>query len=167
MRADSALELGSATNGAKAGLVAGVPYGIIEAIIAYLALISMKQTIISTIAGKLPASTTLTANQVFDIALLVTPVIVVIGGVIGGLILGAIYGWLFEKIPGGKALNKGMIFGIILWFLLSVLLGIGNLQDGVGYYLAQLGSGLFTALLFGLLLGYFYGRFSAPKELPT
>jgi F0F1-type ATP synthase assembly protein I len=157
--------MGNATDGAKAGVVAGIPYGIIEAIVAYFALLSMKSTVISTIGSKLPPNTTLTANQVFGIALLVAPVAAVIAGVVVGLILGAIYGWLFDRIPGGKPVIKGLIFGVVFWLLVSVVGGVGNLQEGTVYYLTSAGSGLLTALLFGVLLGYFYGRFSAPKQL--
>jgi len=145
--------------------VAGIPYGIIEAAAAYLALASMKSTIISTISQRLPSNMTLTASQVYGIALLVAPVVTVVAGLIAGLILGAIYGWLYDRIPGGRAVLKGLIFGIIFWLIVSVLGGLANLEEGIGYYITSVGTGLLTALLFGGLLGYLYCRFSKPKEL--
>lgn len=60
---------------------------------------------------------------------------------------------------------KGVIFGIILWLLVSVLGGIGDIRSyGAAYYLTDIGAGLVGALIFGVLLGFFYGRFSRPKE---
>jgi uncharacterized protein DUF6789 len=160
--------VGSAGNGAKAGVVAGIAYGIILAIVSYFTLISIKSSVISAISRSLPSNTPFTPEELFGIALLLTPVIVVIVGVIGGVILGAIYGKLIERIPGGSPVIKGIIFGAILWVLVSVLGGLGNLsQYGVEYYLVQIGAGLAGALLFGVLLGYFYGRFMRPKETYT
>ena len=72
--------MGSSGGGAKAGLVAGIPYGIIEAIIVYLTLVSMKASITSTIAQNLPATSGVTASQVYSITLLIAPVVVVIFG---------------------------------------------------------------------------------------
>ena len=83
----------------------------------------------------------------------------------GGLILGAIYGKVLERIPGGTPVIKGIIFGAVLWLLVSVLGGLGDLGSyGAEYYLANIGAGLLGALVFGVLLGYFYARFTKPKE---
>jgi hypothetical protein len=159
--------MGSAGNGAKAGVVAGIAYGIILGIVSYFTLLSTKSTVISVLSQDLPSNSPFTPDQLFGIALLLTPVIVIIAGVIGGLILGAIYGKVIERIPGGSTIIKGIIFGAILWLLVSVLGGIGNIRYGLQYYLVQVGVGLAGALLFGVLLGYFYGRFMRPKETYT
>ncbi len=157
--------MGSTGNGAKAGLVAGVAYGIVLGIVSYFTLVSIKSTVITDITNSLPANSTFTPDQVYNIALLIAPVFVIIVGVIGGLILGAIYGKLLERIPGGSPVIKGIIFGLVLWLLSSVIGGLGNLGEyGLEYYLANLGTGLVGALIFGVLLGYFYGRFIRPKE---
>jgi len=159
--------MGSASNGAKAGVVAGIAYGILLSIVSYFTLISIKSTVIADISQNLPPSSPFTPEQLFGIALLLTPVIVVVVGVLGGLILGAIYGKLTEKIPGRSPLIKGIIFGVVLWLLVSVLGGYNNIGYGLQYYLVQIGTGLVGALLFGVLLGYFYGRFTRPKETYT
>jgi len=160
--------MGNTGNGAKAGLVAGIAYGVILAIISYITLQSIKSTVIAEIATKLPANTSLTAEQVFNIAEVVAPVFVIIAGIIGGLILGAIYGKLLERIPGGSAVMKGIVFGLILWLIASVLGGLGDLSSyGLEYYLTNVGTGFVGALVFGYLLGYFYGRFNRPKETYT
>jgi F0F1-type ATP synthase assembly protein I len=163
--------MGSTGNGAKAGLVAGVAYGIVLGIVSYFTLLSIKSTVLADITTSLnntKSAVNFTPDQVYNIALIVAPVFVIIVGVIGGLILGAIYGKLLERIPGGTPLIKGVIFGIVLWLLASVLLGLGNLGEyGAEYYLTNVGTGLAGALIFGVLLGYFYGRFTKPKETYT
>jgi hypothetical protein len=157
--------MGSTGNGAKAGIVAGIAYGLVLGIVSYFTLLSIKSTVISALSKNLPSNSPFTPDQLYGIALLVGPVVAVIGGVIGGLILGAIYGKLIERIPGGSPMIKGIIFGAVLWVLLSVLGGLGDyFQYGAEYYLAQVGAGLAGALIFGVLLGYFYGRFMRPKE---
>ncbi|MDA4112455.1 MAG: hypothetical protein OK474_00200 [Thaumarchaeota archaeon] len=159
--------MGSAGNGAKAGVVAGIAYGILLGIVSYFTLISIKSTVISVLSQNLPPNSPFTPEQLFGIALLLTPVIVVVVGVIGGLILGAIYGKLIEKIPGKTPVIKGIVLGVVLWLLVSVLGGYNNIHYGLEYYLVQVGTGLVGALLFGVLLGYFYGRFMRPKETYT
>jgi hypothetical protein len=155
--------LGNTVDGVKAGLVAGILYGIVLAILSYFTVLSEKSTIIAAITKNMPANTSFTPEQLYGIALIAAPVVATIGGIIGGLIIGAVYGRLFERIPGGSSTIKGILVGIILWLLISVIGGAGNLQYGIGSYLSGIGVGLISALLFGFLLGYFYGRFSRPK----
>lgn len=157
--------MGSAGNGAKAGLIAGIAYGIVLGITSYFTLVSEKSTVIADITSSLPSNTSFTPEQLYNIALIAAPVVVIIVGVIGGLILGAIYGKLVERIPGGSTVIKGVMFGVVLWFLGSVLLDVRDLSEyGVVYYLTDVATGLVGALIFGVLLGYFYGRFIKPKE---
>jgi len=156
--------MGNTTNGVKAGVIGGVVYGIVLGISSYFAVIYEKSRIITALTNSLPANSPFTPEQLYGIVVLVTPVILTIGGVIGGLIVGALYGKLFERIPGGSATVKGILVAIVLWLILSVAGGIGNLQYGASAYLSGIGVGLVSALLFGFLLGYFYGRFSRPKE---
>jgi len=156
--------MGRAIDGAKSGLVAGIPYGIILAIASYFTTVALKSTIIQALTKDLPSNSPFTPEQLYSITLLIDPIIVTVAGIVGGLILGAIYGWVFPRLPGGRALVKGLIFGIILWVIVSVLAGLGNLQYSPGFYIAQVGVGLAASVIFGWLLGYFYARFSRPKE---
>ncbi|MGA2663510.1 MAG: hypothetical protein ABSF83_00995 [Nitrososphaerales archaeon] len=161
--------MGSAGKGAVAGLVAGVVYGIFLAISSYYVLLSDKSTIVSAIGKSLPANSTVaseyTPDQLYDIALVAAPVVAAVLGVVGGLVVGAVYGWAVERIPGRTPVVKGVVVGLCLWLLLSVLIGLRDLFSyGVGYYLSGVGTGLVEALVFGVLLGYVYGRLIRPKE---
>ncbi len=158
--------MGSAGNGAKAGLVAGIVYGVILAIVSYFTLVADKSTIIADITKSMPASeTTFTPDQIYSIALVAAPIVVVVLGVLGGLVLGAIYGKVFERVPGMTSLVKGIIFGVVLWLLISVLGDLGDYGTyGALYYLSEVGTGLVGALIFGAVLGYFYSRFNRTKE---
>jgi hypothetical protein len=157
--------LGNTGNGVKAGVLAGLIYGVVLGILSYFTVISDKSVIISEISGSLPASSPFTPEQLYGIVVLLTPALAAIGGVIGGIIIGAVYGRFFERVPGANSIAKGVVVGIILWLLLSVLGGYTNLQYGMAVYLGDVGVGLVSALLFGFLLGYFYGRFTRPPKM--
>jgi hypothetical protein len=157
--------LGNAVRGVKAGVIAGVVYGIALAVLSYITVISQKNTIITDISNKLPADSPFTAQELYSIVVFSAPLIAAVGGVVGGVIVGALYGRFFEKLPGGRPIVKGIVVAIFLWFVIGVLLGLGNLQYGVVTYLSGVGLDLLGALLFGYLLGYFYGRFSGPDEI--
>ena len=88
--------MGSAGNGAKAGIVAGIAYGLILAVTTYFTLESIRSNILAAITQQLPSGTQFTPDQIFNIALVVAPIVVVIVGVLGGVILGAIYGKVIE-----------------------------------------------------------------------
>ena len=149
----------------KAGIVAGLVYGLILGVVSYFTFESEKSLIISSITSSLPANSPFTADQLYGIARLLAPVVAAVLITIGGIVVGAVYGWLFERIPGATPTVKGILVGVILWLLLSVLGGTGNLQYGVLVYLSGVGEALVGALLFGYLLGYFYGRFTRPPAL--
>ncbi|MEM2914978.1 MAG: hypothetical protein QXH91_06235 [Candidatus Bathyarchaeia archaeon] len=152
--------MGKVVTGIKAGVIAGVIYSIILAPFTYFTLVLFKEDIISIIMASLPEGYSLTAEEIFSFALLIAIISVFIVGIILGVIVGLIYGWAYEKIPGRTAIIKGIIFGIILWLIFSVILGFGNLGYGVTYYLYSLVGDLIAYLIFGLLLGYFYNRFT-------
>jgi len=154
--------LGKVVTGIKAGVVSGAIYGIILAPFIYFELILFKEEFMSVIIASLPQGSLITPEEAYNITLLIGPILVFIIGIILGVIFGIIYGWAYDKIPGRTSIIKGIVFGLILWLIFSAILGLGNLQYGVTYYLYGLGEGLVTSLIFGILLGFFYNRFT-PK----
>jgi hypothetical protein len=156
--------LGSTSIGAKAGVIAGILYGIVLAVLSYVTLVIDKSQIISALTKSLPANSPFTAEQLYGIALELGPITAAGEGLIGGLIVGAIYGRVFERIPGKTSVIKGVLVGVVLWSFIGVFGSVGNLQYGAGIYLRGVGVDLLSALLFGVLLGYFFGRFSRPLD---
>jgi hypothetical protein len=154
--------LGSTGNGAKAGVIAGIVYGVILGITSYFTVVALKDTVIAAIAQNLPSNSPFTADQLYGIVVLLTPGIAAIGGIIGGIIVGAAYGWAYHRIPGRTPVVKALVVSLVLWLLVSVLARLGDLRYGASYYLTGIGEGLFGVLVFGLILGWFYGRFSRP-----
>jgi len=156
--------LGRVGTGAKAGVVSGVVYGAFSAVFAYISSSMIKEQMMAFIEETLPPNSLVTVEQVYEFLLIFGAVFTVIIGVVTGVIIGAIYGWGYEKIPVGNSIYKGLIFGIILWVIIDVLLGFGNLQYGTTYFALSLAWDLVIALVFGALLGVFYDKFT-PKEV--
>lgn len=156
--------MGKAGTGAKAGVVSGVVYGAISAVSTYVTMTMMKEQIMLIMEEALPPDLPITAEQLYNMTVLLGAIMVVILGVVVGVILGAVYGWAYEKIPGRKSIYKGLIFGVILWIIFNVLLGLGNLQYGTIYFISNLAWGLVVSLIFGALLGVFYNKFT-PKAV--
>jgi len=156
--------LGRIVTGAKAGVVSGVVYGIISSITTYIMVVSTKEEIISTIRESIPPDFSITAEQLFEFALILVPILMILFGLVIGVILGVVYGWGYEKIPGSNSVYKGLVIGVIFWAIFFVLLGLGNLQYATIYVMVNLAWNLVISLVFGVLLGVFYDKFT-PKEL--
>jgi len=158
--------LGRIGTGAKAGVVSGAVYGVISAVTMYVMVLSMKEEVISVIGESLPQDFPITAEQLFEFTLILVPIFAILFGLVVGVILGVIYGWGYEKIPGGNAVYKGLIIGVIFWIIFFVLLGLGNLQYGAPYFMVSLAWNLVISLVFGALLGVFYDKFT-PREVSS
>ena len=156
--------MGRLGTGAKAGLVSGVVYGAMSAVFAYISSPMIKEQMMVVIEETLLPDSLVTAEQIYEFALIFGAVFAVIVGVVAGVILGAVYGWGYEKVPGGNSIYKGLVLGIILWIIIDVLLGIGNVQYDITYFVLSLAWSLIIALVFGALLGVFYDKFT-PKEI--
>lgn len=159
--------MNSAGTGAKAGTVAGVVYGLIDAVFGVLSLVIFKPEIMSALSRLLAqnnAAGLFSAGSLYSIALVTTPVASFVGGIIIGLILGTIFGAFFDKIPGGSELRKGLIFGAILWLIFD--LGIGALtllEYGALAYAFDLGTSVAAVLVFVYLMSTLYNKW-LPRE---
>lgn len=156
--------MGNTTIGLKAGAIAGIIYGLVLGLLSYVTVVADKSAITGVLTKNLPSNSPFTVQQLYDIVVIFTPAIAATAGIFGGLIIGAIYGRLFESIPGKTSVIKGVLVGAFLWVLVSVLADLGDLQYGLAVYLGDVGVGLFSAMLFGVLLGYFFGRFTRPPD---
>ncbi len=164
--------MGKTSNGAKAGVVSGLTYGIIAAIFTFLWFNLFKTQVMDAFAKVISSSATLTgqgmtAQSLYNYEMILEPVLAIIEGLIIGLIMGIIFAYVYQKLPGSKITTKGLIFGIILWVILGVLLGISNLREfGTSYYSLYIVGALIGSIVYGYLLGMLFSRFERANE-PT
>lgn len=162
--------MSNATTGLKAGVVAGLLYGIIDGIFAYLGLTIFKSVVMAALQKEAATESallhvTITAQTLYNGAVAVSLVVAIVVGIIGGLILGAIFGALYNKIPGKSGPVKGLVFGFILWILLNVLFGLPNIGTyNLTYYLFGIGGGIIAALVYGYLIGTLFGKWTVVPQ---
>ncbi|TMI62135.1 hypothetical protein E6H16_06425 [Candidatus Bathyarchaeota archaeon] len=132
--------------GAKAGAIAGVVLGIIEAVGIYATFSFTSDSIKRT----LPAGITI------DQALYALVIGTFVGSIIGGVILGVIFAAVANKYMTSKSFEmRGLVFGIILW-IIGILGNIGNFGYGTTYIAVSVLIGLIASLIYGYLLGHFF-----------
>ncbi len=153
--------------GAKAGALAGIVSGIILAI-AYYVLFSLvlAATIRAAIQANAPlGGYALTVDAIVAAAMIALVIGTFVGAVIGGIILGIIFAFVEPKfMKSASPTMKGLIFGIVLW-IIGIISNLGNFYYGTAYVAASIVIGLVGSLIFGYLLGRFYGT-SGPKMPP-
>jgi len=157
--------MGKATIGARAGVVSGVVYGAVTALTTYLTLFFMREQTIAVIAGYLTPESPVTVEQAYRIALVTGPISAIIIGIVVGLVVGAIYSWVYDRIPGGTAVPKGILLSIVVWLMFSAVeftsavVGLGEIGYGAEYYVVSFTSSLVAWLIYGVLLGILHNRF--------
>jgi hypothetical protein len=161
--------MGRGSTGAKSGLVAGIIYGIILSVLTEIILFAEKTTIMAVLdvyASDLSNSVIkITASQLYSAEVTLAPVGIVIEGIIGGLVLGGIFGLSVNKIPGKNDKVKGMVFGIILWIIFDVLIGLGSRSEyGNTYFVLSVIAGLLAVIIYGYLLGLLFNRWWVDPE---
>jgi len=143
--------------GAKAGLLAGVVYASVEVAVVVTLLIAFKSRILEVITPELPPGTSVGAD--YNLIVATDAVIAVLFGITAGLLLGLVIGEISAHIPGKRYVEKGLVLGLVLWFVLHVFADyIANLRYGVNFYLVDISLGLATSLVFGAMLGIFFER---------
>ena len=158
--------MGKAKAGGRAGILAGLIYGILGAAAVVTLLVAFKSHVIEVIRSELPSGSTVNVNTVYDPLVAVDAAVAVVFGIVAGLALGLVFGAVSDRIPGRRGVTKGLVFGIIFWLILHVLADyIENLKYGVTFYLVDIGLGLGTSLVYGVLLGIFFER--EMKKLAT
>jgi hypothetical protein len=77
-----------------------------------------------------------------------------------GALLGVVYFWLYDMLPGGSSLRKGVVFGGLLWVVVAIWELVAAIQGGLTPF-ELVGDGVLTlgfALVFVVLLAVFYDR---------
>ena len=155
--------MGRGSTGAKAGAVAGILYGAVLAVLTEIILYVDKSSIMSALsvyAKEFSSSViTISASSLYNSEVTIEPVALIIEGIIGGLILGAIFGLAVHRIPGRNDKVKGIAFGLILWILFDVLLGLLSRSEyGNTYYVLTVVAGLVSVVIYGYILGVLFGK---------
>lgn len=155
--------MGRGSTGAKAGAVAGILYGAVLAVLTEIILYVEKSSIMSALsvyAKEFSSSViTISASSIYNSEVTIAPVGLIIEGIIGGLILGAIFGLAVHRIPGRNDKAKGIAFGIILWLIFDVLLGLLSRSEyGNTYYVLTVVAGLVSVVIYGYILGVLFGK---------
>ena len=83
---------------------------------------------------------------------------------IGSVVWGGLFALLYDRIPGGSALMKGIVFGVGAWLLMMVMVmpmaGAGLF--GMNFGMAAPVMTLMLHIIFGMVLGLVYGFRAAP-----
>ena len=146
----------SAFEAARAGVVAGIIAGSMSALGDFL-LVQNYDVIGRTFEGTILAPTSATGS-LEAAAIYVLAVDVFLTGVVGGAVLGLIFSKVHDRYLRIRSLQtRGIVFGIILWILLS-LNGFGS-EFGLLYDSISVLIGLVAYLSYGILLARFFPRF--------
>jgi len=146
----------SAFEAARAGVVAGIIAGSISALGDFL-LVQNYDVIGRTFDGTILAPTS-AIGSLEAAAIYVLAVDVFLTGVVGGAVLGLIFSKVHDRYLRNRSLRtRGIVFGIILWILLS-LNGFGS-EFGLLYDSISVLIGLVAYLSYGILLARFFPRF--------
>jgi hypothetical protein len=141
---------------ARAGIVAGLAGGSIAAIGDFV-LVENYDVIGRSFAGTVFAPTT-TIGSLEAATIYVLAVDVFLSGVIGGAILGLVFSLVHDRYLKKYSLRtRGIVFGIILWMLLS-LNSFGS-EFGALYDTISILIGLVAYIAYGILLARFFPRF--------
>jgi hypothetical protein len=161
--------MGKVGTGAKAGSVAGLAYGILDAIFALITLTIFKSDIMKALSKEITASNIpITAAKLYSFTLDSAVIGGIIGGLIIGIILGIIFAYVHNKIPSKNIVIKGEIFGVILWIIFSVLLGALDIGIyGTTYYLTAIAFDIIPLLVFGFVLGTLYNKWDVKDQPMT
>jgi len=146
----------SAFEAARAGVVAGIIAGSISALGDFL-LVQNYDVIGRTFEGTIFAPTS-AIGSLEAAAIYVLAVDVFLTGVVGGAVLGLVFSKVHDRYLRNRSLQtRGIVFGIILWILLS-LNGFGS-EFGLLYDTISVLIGLVAYLSYGILLARFFPRF--------
>jgi len=146
----------SAFEAARAGVVAGIIAGSISALGDFL-LVQNYDVIGRTFEGTIFAPTS-AIGSLEAAAIYVLAVDVFLTGVVGGAVLGLIFSKVHDRYLRNRSpQTRGIVFGIILWILLS-LNGFGS-EFGLLYDTISVLIGLVAYLSYGILLARFFPRF--------
>lgn len=140
-----------------AGLISGFVYGIVASVLQILAVLAFKPEIIAFLAQHIADQPALfqnvTAIDLFNLSISLIPMIAVTGGLLLGVIFSFIYSSVYGRVPGSTPVTKGPVFGLGLWLILNIGIGLVDLpQFGIYYYISGVVGGLVASVIYGFVL---------------
>ncbi len=154
----------SISQGLKAGLAAGVIYGLMVGMLHFGTLEACRTTQLQFIQNRIASQnppTNATASELFATDVIYYPMIYAIWGLVYGVIYGAIFAYLYSRIPGRNSRSKGVLLSVPV-FLIGLFAG----PAFFGYqcsptYLPYffLVAGLPVSVAFGYVLVVFFDSF--------
>lgn len=153
----------------RAGLISGFVYSVISASAQILSVLAFKPEIISFLTDRISSNPTLfqniSATDLFSLSVSLIPMIAVTGGVLLGLVLAFLFSAEYGRLPGKPPYVRGLVFGLFLWIILNVGIGLADFpQFGPYYYLAGLIGGFIASMAYGYTLALLYSYLSAEKS---
>lgn len=105
-------------------------------------------------------------KPIYQMMLIGSFIRIIAGAFISALIFSYIYSAAYNKLPGSTSLKKGISLGFIYWIIFSVIIGsFLTLRYDEIYYIITVLDGIIAALFFGLLISYFWDKYSESKEV--
>jgi hypothetical protein len=147
--------------GFKAGIISGLIFGIINAIVAALFYWFM----LESIPGEMSEGTIKVG--LYTLSYMIPGKIIF--GIIGSIIFGLIFAAFYNKLPGSKPIVNGILLAIIYWLTFSVIIGHFNKINiltfyGIAYF-DDVILGFILYLFWGFLFVYFWNKYSKkPKN---
>ncbi len=136
-------------------------WGIIAAVILAILFTIFKSDILKSIMT-IP-NVPMTPDQLYIITLEFGIAGIVIAGIVLGTILGAAFAAIYRFYLKNYSLKlRGIVFGLILWLIGMAINQNGGMGSGIEYFVIFVTGYFVASLVYGYLLGYFFGRF-APK----
>lgn len=150
------------SQGLKAGLAAGVVYGLMVGMLHLGVLEACRTTQLQYIATQIvKQNINATASSLFSTDIIYYPMIYGLWSLVYGVIYGAVFALIYVRLPGQSSKRKGMMLSVPV-FLIGLFAGPAffGYQCVPSYlpYFFQL-AGLPVAIAFGFVLGTFYDSF--------
>jgi L-cystine uptake protein TcyP (sodium:dicarboxylate symporter family) len=144
--------------GAKAGLLSGAVYGVLNGLIALDVITVRSAEITAQLRSTLPSGFQIDPARLVEFMKTMAVSGSIISGIIFGTILGLVFSAVYGKIPSKSPEVKGVIAALAFWIIMTVI-GGGEVSF--------LPFGVMVAIVFGVLLGDLYERFGRRKAVVT
>lgn len=164
--------MGRTSQGLKAGLAAGVIYGLMIGLLHLTTLAGCSSAQIAIISQKLVSQqSNASATAIFyDFDVVYYPMVYGIWALVYGVVYGVVFSAIYRRLPGSNSKSKGVVLGGLV-FVIDAVVGPGffvlySCNNSIFPYITFAAS-VPATLLFGYLLGTFYDWFGRLEKEET